>query len=234
MSKKVAEFYDDYTVHQLKSGINLRHRRIQSWAKKFGLKEHHTILEIGCGIGTVTGLLAEIIKSGKILANDISPKSIEIAKTRLQKFNQIDYMSGDIVELDIKDKFDFIVLPDVLEHIPIELHSKLFSKLKTLVKDSGAIIIHIPAPNCLAWDAEHNPEILQIIDQPIYTNILSQNVYSSGLYIYYLEIYSIWRMDDYQVIVIKPNDQNFNFPTIFKATFLWKAKYKLKNLLRSK
>ncbi len=35
-------------------------------------------------------------------------------------------MAGDVLELDVGGSYDVIVLPDVIEHIPLELHEALF------------------------------------------------------------------------------------------------------------
>ena len=100
--------------------------------------------------------------------------------------------------------YDFIVLPDVLEHIPIEKHPVLFKSLSASLNDDGSIVIHLPNPYYLAYLREHDPESLQIIDQPLYTNLLTDNIYGNGLFIHCLNSYSIWTIEsDYQVIVLR-------------------------------
>jgi 2-polyprenyl-3-methyl-5-hydroxy-6-metoxy-1,4-benzoquinol methylase len=93
----------------------------------------------------------------------------------------------------------------LIEHIPIEKHKELFKKIQTLIKPDGFIFVHIPNPYYLEWCHKNTPEVLQIIDQPIYTNVLCENLYCNNLYIHTLTTYSIWiDNDDYQAILIKP------------------------------
>ena len=214
-TKDIAKWYDKFSKTQENEGINLRNKKIQEWLIKFGLKEDSKVLEIGCGIGTQTELLAEYLnEKGSILSNDLSEKSIELAKKRLRSYDNVSFLSGDIVKQNIEGKFDIILLPDVLEHIPIVDHNLLFKKIRHLIKPEGFILIHIPNPNYLQWCHENTPEMLQIIDQPIHTSILVENIYPNDLYIDYLETYSIWiDNNDYQIIRLKPNP-NVDYQTV--------------------
>jgi trans-aconitate 2-methyltransferase len=78
----VAAFYDDYVELQDDSGIN---DRVYGLYKKMlgqGLQSHSHVLELGCGIGTLTYLIAQKVKKGTIESVDISPKSIGFTRGR--------------------------------------------------------------------------------------------------------------------------------------------------------
>jgi 2-polyprenyl-3-methyl-5-hydroxy-6-metoxy-1,4-benzoquinol methylase len=210
----VSEFYDQYTTQQKEIGVNKRHHTILGWLKKFGLQSHWSVLEIGCGIGTFTSLLAPELKDGKLTVNDISPKSIELAKGNLRAHNNINYLVGDILPLSIHEKFDLIVLPDVLEHIPMEQHNRLFEKLASLLKADGYIFIHIPNPLYMEWAHKNTPELLQIIDQSLHTDHICQVTYPHGLYIHFLTTYTIWLENgDHQAIVLRKRIEK-NYPEV--------------------
>lgn len=232
-SNKVSDYYDDFSEEQINTGVSSRNIKIHGFAVKFGLKKIDNILEIGCGIGTQTGLLAKYTEGyGKVTAIDISTKSIAHARKHLENFKNVNFLVGDIVNmnLDFNGKFDVIILPDVIEHIPLEVHNKLFSILRSLIKDNGFVLINIPNPNYLKWCQEHTKDLLQIIDQPIYTDLLCSNVYPNDFYIHYLKTYEIWRNNcDYQVIVLKPKSTAINFPfkpiqNTFKERIIGKLK----------
>lgn len=199
-------FYDEYVGRQLAAGVNKRHVAIAGWLERFGLKEGHRVLEIGCGVGTVTGLILEALgPQGSLLAVDLSPKSIEAAGDRLDSFPNLQLEAGDVLEMEVEGPFDVIVLPDVIEHIPLELHSRLFSRLRDWVAADGFILLHYPNPWYLQWCQENRPDLLQHVDQPIHADQLSANAYSHGLYLDFLETYSIWiREGDYVAAVLRP------------------------------
>lgn len=202
--KSVADFYDQFSEKQLKTGINSRHRSILKKLKAAGLKPNHNVLEIGCGVGTLTHLLGGYV-TNKITAADISPESIEVAKKFNKKYSQITYVVSDMSDFTWKDKFDFIVLPDVLEHIPVEQHKNLFKVLRSVMHQDSQICIHIPHPYYIEWVRKNEPSKLQVIDQPLYTNELLNNVYENDLYLHSLLSYSLSKEpEDYQWIILKP------------------------------
>ncbi len=233
MSKKVADWYDEFTVRQIKMGINARNKSIQNWLERFGLQKDHRVLEIGCGIGTQTQLLAEYLNSdNQITALDISPKSIDIAKDRYDNYKGITWIAADFVTHKMDEKFDVVLMPDVLEHIPVDQHKQLFANIRKVLKKDGFVLIHIPQPYYQEWVWKNKPELMQVIDQSIYTNVLANNVYSNDLYIWHLETYSIWQAQgDYQAIVLKPNRDDIEYSEP-PPTFAKKVKGKLKSYVK--
>src|SRR5437016_5619241 len=126
--KDISKFYDTYNTGQLKKlGVNIRHRTILKNLKKAGLLPRHNVLEIGCGIGTVTSLIAKYCKQGKIVSVDISPETITDAKNIWKDLRNVEFLVSDMSDFKYNMKFDFVVLPDVLEHIPVEQHKNLFA-----------------------------------------------------------------------------------------------------------
>lgn len=200
----VSNFYDQFSDKQNKSGVHKRHLIILEWLKYFGLKSDDKVLEIGSGVGTVTGLLSGFLKDGRLTANDISAKSIDIARERLKTCRNINFIVGDITKTNISEKFDVIVLPDVLEHIPSDLHNELFSYLHKRLNEKGFIAIHIPNPYYLEWVIENRPEELQVIDQPLHINFLADTFHKSRFYVSYLNNYAIWNdKPDYQILQLR-------------------------------
>lgn len=227
---KQVNYYNEYVERQKSVGVNQRHRSIAEKLITAGLKQTDNVLEIGCGIGTFSGLLGDIIRDGKGLCLDISDKSIEVASTKYKAKSNLTFLTANAVEHDFKQAtFDCVVLPDVIEHIPLEFHSKLFEKISKILKPNGFIFIHIPNPHYLAWCHENTPDLLQIIDQPIYTDELIQNTLPHGLNIHSLNTYSIWvENGDYQYIILKKEGyQNFGNQIEAKITVWDKIKYKL-------
>ena len=122
---KVVHFYDQFAKKQEKTGINSRHLSILDKVKQAGLASHHRILEVGCGIGTVSHLLAGQVPQGNVLAVDISPESIEKAKQLWKKQSNLHFEVSDMSDFYKKgETYDFFVFPDVLEHIPVAQHAR--------------------------------------------------------------------------------------------------------------
>ena len=198
-------FYDEYVGRQVAVGVNERHHAILGWLREAGLRPGHRVLEVGCGVGTLTGLLASELTQGQLVGVDLSPKSVEAARERLGSPAHVRLEAGDVLEMALEGSFDAIVLPDVIEHIPLELHSRLFERLASWLAPDGFILAHYPNPWYLSWCAEHRPELLQLVDQPVHADQLTRDAYAHGLYLASLKTYSIWiREGDYVVAVFRP------------------------------
>jgi trans-aconitate 2-methyltransferase len=171
------------------------------------------VLEVGCGVGTLTELIAdELGGTGSLLAVDLSPKSIELAAERLRERRNVELLAADAVEVTLDRAFDVVVMPDVIEHIPVELHVRLFANVRRWLKDDGWVLIHMPNPLFLEWCSRHRRDLLQEIDQPIHTETLLAGIGPNDLYVHYLQTYSIWVPEgDYQVVVLKPRSTNSEF-----------------------
>lgn len=73
--------------------------------------EGASVLEIGCGTGT---LLHALLPS-RGLGVDISPSMVEIAAA---KFPSLSFRVADAETFDPGETFDFVIVPDVVEHLP--------------------------------------------------------------------------------------------------------------------
>ncbi len=74
------------------------------------IPEGSSVLEIGCGTGT---LLASL-RPGRGVGLDISPRMVEIAAS---KFPRLTFLVGDAESFDLGETFGFIIVPDVIEHL---------------------------------------------------------------------------------------------------------------------
>ena len=207
-NKDVADYYNSFKSHQLKLGIHVRHRTIFKNLKKNCLKSNSKVLEIGCGIGTVSNLILSHIKHGQFVGVDISLESIEIAKKFNNNFDNAQFIVSDMVDFTHDLKFDFIVFPDVLEHIPIENHRALFNKISDFSHPNTIILINIPEPYTLDWTRRNFPDKLQIIDQSLSIQDLCNNLYPVGFYLFSLTPYGLhYKHEEYLSIVFKRDFQ---------------------------
>ena len=60
------------------------------------IQRNDVVLEVGCGTGSLTGILAE--KAGRVIAVELDGKLIEIAGNQLGKNKNIDFINSDILE----------------------------------------------------------------------------------------------------------------------------------------
>lgn len=199
----IADFYDRYSIRQQAAGVNERHHVIRDIALAHGLCDGMRVLEMGCGIGTLTGLLASRLPNGTLLAVDLSPASIDRARLLLPGANNIEWRVADVVTAPLEGPFDLIVLPDVLEHIPTQQHAALFARLKLLLAVEGKVLIHSPDPFYSDWIRANRPDLLQVVDIALHLPGLVATIDAAGLVPIAFQRHSIWtEKPDYMAFVL--------------------------------
>ena len=198
-----ANFYDDYLSYHIKSGINDRIYRLYKKLRRAGLRSNETILEIGCGIGALTYLLAKKIKKGRIEAFDPSPKSVAYAKQHIKQAN-VNFSVEEALNFSpAHAPYDKILLFDVLEHIPEEQHAQVFKKIANWLKDDGKMFINLPNPEYILYDQKYNPATLQELDQPVFLHKLLPVFEANQLALILFQAHSVWVKHDYHFFILQ-------------------------------
>jgi 2-polyprenyl-3-methyl-5-hydroxy-6-metoxy-1,4-benzoquinol methylase len=119
------------------NGLHPKHR-IMDYHQFFldNISTENYVLDIGCGNGAVAYDLSK--KASHVTAIDISEKNIAIARKRFNNKN-LEYITGDATKHTFKNRFDVIILSNVLEHI--ENRVEFLSKIK---KSAPKILIRVP------------------------------------------------------------------------------------------
>lgn len=99
-------------------------------------KNTETCLDIGCGKGQLSGLLSQ--RAGRVTAVDLSDRMIERAR-ELNPAPNIDYICGNILEMDFKDNsLDLIITTATAHHLP---YAWLLEFAKDKLKKGGRLLI---------------------------------------------------------------------------------------------
>lgn len=106
-----------------------------------GIKKGMHILDIGCGPGDVSFLLADMVGvEGSVLGLDFDDNALEVARKRASesKLKNVDFIKSDLNTLLIDKEFDAIVGRRVLMYLPDP--KRVISKLSTMLKMGGLMI----------------------------------------------------------------------------------------------
>lgn len=99
-------------------------------------KEKSKILDVGCGTGGLLYLLNKMNRNFKLYGIDISPKMLEIAKSKLIK---ADYKLLSVEEINSKNFYDYIFCTDAFHHY--ENQDLAMQNLYRALKKEGYLII---------------------------------------------------------------------------------------------
>ena len=185
-------FYNNFAAQQRITGVNSRHTSIFNKALSLGLKTNHSVLEIGCGIGTLSSLLIPYLRYGELFSCDLSPESIKVAQEAFAQWQNCEFHVLDGSEFILDRKFDMVIMPDSCEHIPVEHHNRMFKNISKMLKDDGILYIHIPHPYNLDWFRVYEKDKLQIIDQSLYLNEFCKTIEDTDFYVFSEEPYNVW------------------------------------------
>jgi cyclopropane fatty-acyl-phospholipid synthase-like methyltransferase len=219
----ISSFYNEFKKEQALTGVNLRHYLVFDKCIKAGLKKNYNVLEIGCGIGTFTKLLSGFIKDGNIVAADISNESIELARSRMGAIKNTRFIVSDMTDFKADIKFDFVVMVDVLEHIPFEQYDNLFSVINSCSHENSVLAINIPHPDMIRFLRKTSPEKLQIIDNSVDMDFLAKHIYNNG-----------FRLASYLPYSIHNLETDYVFITFLKKNYFQVFHNKPKNQIKVK
>ena len=60
------------------------------------LKKEDVVIELGCHVGNTSEIIAKKVKNGKLIALDNSPEAIEKMNELSKKYNNLEFISGDV------------------------------------------------------------------------------------------------------------------------------------------
>jgi len=137
------QFYDKWWQATSRQWFTHQHVKNRVFAIRTILKKlavtNARILEIGCGIGSISG---ELVPFGRVEAIELSPEAIRIARHRHPKVN---FFQGDVLAHDFGDsKYDILVTSEVLEHIPLDQRRQFVHILHHLLQPRGWLILTTP------------------------------------------------------------------------------------------
>lgn len=99
------------------------------------------LLDMPCGDGTLTEMFLSHFE--RVVGVDASSKHLAEARRRLP---DVAFHQGLIEEVELEEKFDTVVMLNVLEHVQDPIF--VLRKAASLLKDDGVLIVHVP--NALA------------------------------------------------------------------------------------
>lgn len=137
VKKHFDEIAQDYDKWKKKN--EFYYRNIKAFVRK-NVRPNSKVLEVGCGTGEILASLNPSYGVGI----DISPEMIKRAR---EKFPQYTFHGVAIEDFRSDEKFDYIILVDVLDHV-YDLHD-VFASLYNLCHDTTKVIVTTITP---CWD----------------------------------------------------------------------------------
>lgn len=110
-----------------------------------------SVLEVACGRGTYTRLLAK--SAQRVVAVDIDESFVAEARAGTSSLGNVEIRCADVTAENYEEEFDTIVMLDILEHISDD--RALLRKLARALRPSGRIVAKVPAFQSLFGAVDH-------------------------------------------------------------------------------
>lgn len=107
------------------------------------LRDSQTILELGCGWGSLSLWMAEAYPNARItsVSNSTSQRAFILARAQARGLGNLDVITCDMNDFQAPDRYDRVVSVEMFEHMAN--WRALLGRVKTWLKPDGRLFIHI-------------------------------------------------------------------------------------------
>lgn len=115
--------------------------------------EGKKVLDIGCGRGEMC-FFAVTKNASKVVGIDFSQDAIDLSEEeRLKNFSNQDlsFKCMDALTMNLNEKFDVIILGDIVEHLYDDQLKQLFEVVDRHLSDDGRVVIHTMPTREFIW-----------------------------------------------------------------------------------
>jgi trans-aconitate 2-methyltransferase len=120
--------YDRVSAPQQEMGRKVLQRLV--------LEGDELVLDAGCGSGRVTEMLLDRLPNGRVIAVDVSPSMVAVARERIG--DRVDVRVADLLELRLEERVDAIFSTATFHWISD--HDTLFASLRGTLRDGGQLV----------------------------------------------------------------------------------------------
>ncbi|MFK4050484.1 SAM-dependent methyltransferase [Acinetobacter venetianus] len=117
---------------------------LRIYSDRAQLNDGQSILELGCGWGSLTLWMAEQYPNAKITAvsNSATQRQYILAEAEKRGLNNIEVLTCDVNVLELQENsFDRVVSVEMFEHV--RNYQRLFAKIQSWLKPDGLLWCHI-------------------------------------------------------------------------------------------
>jgi 2-polyprenyl-3-methyl-5-hydroxy-6-metoxy-1,4-benzoquinol methylase len=146
----VTEYDAEYYANRRMAKLDDRHapRTIAKIRRVADFGTASRVLEIGCGLGTVTRHLASEVD--RVTALDVSVIAIQTARHRCPARN-VTFVGADALAWETAERFDLVLALAVFEHFEPAQRSRFLRNTAAWLAPGGRLVLHVPITR--SWSA---------------------------------------------------------------------------------
>ncbi len=107
------------------------------------LRKTDHVLDIACGTGFGSHLLADYVTQGEVIGGDVSQETLDQNNAKFSDIKHLRFEYTDATDLQYDDDyFDAITSFETLEHVPED--GKMMQELRRVLKPNGVLVLSTP------------------------------------------------------------------------------------------
>ncbi|MEV4349090.1 methyltransferase domain-containing protein [Actinoplanes sp. NPDC049596] len=114
-----------------------------------------SVLDIGCGPGTITADFASLVTPARVTALEVKPEALDLARAEIARrgLATVDFAVGDVHALDFADgSFDVVHAHQVLQHVTDPVAA--LREMRRVTRPGGVIAVRDSDYKAFAWYPE--------------------------------------------------------------------------------
>ena len=133
-------------------------RRAKDWVGFFlpHLKQGYEVLDCGCGVGSITLDIAELVAPGKVIGVDMDEKQLEVARANAEKrgLSNVTFEQGNVYQLRFDSgSFDAVLAHTLLYHLSDPLGA--MKEFHHVLKPGGIVAISDDDLSTIRFSPDH-------------------------------------------------------------------------------
>lgn len=124
--------------------LKTRRERVLLELKHLPLRPGTDVLDVGCGTGAVTRILAEIVSPGTVLGVDFSEERLRAAEGRAREegLDNVAFVRGDVRRLDLGPRrFDLVFSRFLFQYLPGQAGLETLASMRRLARPGGTVCV---------------------------------------------------------------------------------------------
>lgn len=124
--------------------LKTKRERILEELKRIALDPGMDVLDVGCGTGAVTRILAERVFPGRVVGLDLSGDRLSVAReiAKEQGVSNVEYRQADVRDLDPKEKrFDLVYSRCLFQYLPGQAALDTLEAMKRMAIPGGRVAV---------------------------------------------------------------------------------------------
>jgi cyclopropane fatty-acyl-phospholipid synthase-like methyltransferase len=205
--ENVVSYYDEHVKNKLNDYIKVNPRIEYGWEtiQRFAPSIPKRILEVGCGVGSISSRMHKRWPDAIITGIDISTLSVQIAN-KLFADERLNFKESILTPDTFDEQFDLIIFMDVYEHIAVNDRPDVHAAIAKILRNKGKVILTVPTPHNLKWSLVNKPETMQPVDEHISYEVIGKLAADTSTEVILYQLKNVWNVGDYAHIVLEKNN----------------------------